>query len=232
MWYIFYILIGILLYIILNNIDGFIGDYYLVGYKNSDGLETEFKLIKGDSMDNYLQRIFNTQDNPTQPGLRPNNLSPFVIYGFMAIDWTIFLLTGVITRLEHELGDGYTNEWVDYTNNERTQEELLNHTRDLIDNYDGLPPTQFTEFANRRDLFPAVQDFFTQTAARDAYDDFDTDHYNVVFADFNYQPELAPVVPAQPVRPVAQPAQPAQPAPAPAQRRSWWQRLCASSARN
>ena len=69
-WHIACILIGILLYIILNNINGFIGDYYLVGYKNSDGSDTEFKLIIADSLDNYLSKIFNTQDNPTNPGLK------------------------------------------------------------------------------------------------------------------------------------------------------------------
>ena len=57
-----------------------------------------------------------------------------------------------------------------YTNQERTREELIDATRNLINHHYGLTTTQFTEFADRPDINPSVQDLFAEST----------------FADFDY----------------------------------------------
>ena len=167
--YILSIIFGILIFILWNryNVEKFIGDYYLVGYENDDRSNRIFKLILADSLDDYLIKIFNTQENPTNPGSRPNDFSPFSIYGYMGIDWNDLLQNGTITILEND-----SDQVIDLTNDGKTQQELMDDIRDLINNHFGLTTTQFGEFGDRPNLNPSVVSLF----------------HDATFGEFDWQP--------------------------------------------
>jgi len=167
--YLCLIILGILIFILWNryNVEKFIGDYYLVGYENDDRSNRIFKLILADSLDDYLIKIFNTQENPTNPGSRPNDLSPFSIYGYMGIDWNDLLQNGTITILEND-----SDQVIDLTNDGKTQQELMDDIRDLINNHFGLTTTQFGEFGDRPNLNPSVVSLF----------------HDATFGEFDWQP--------------------------------------------